>query len=206
MWKYLLIFAGGAIIGSASTYLITKKKYENQAQKEIEEVRNIYFDKCRRINSINKLNEEKDRLKTAINNGQSIAAQYKPDIDEEPDESADISEDEDDEEDYENEDQWEREKINPVEHPGDPYTITPHDFAYTNRHYDKITLLYYPSQEVLINELEGMEEDVDSTIGEDSLAKFGEFDENVAYVRNDRLGIDYEVILQPKTADYYIED
>lgn len=196
MWKYLLIFVGGALMGSASTYLLTKKKYESEAQKEIEEVRNIYFEKCRKRENIDKMNAKKDLLMDHVDTMKSITSTY----------GYSEEETQEDLEEPDEEDKWEAERINPVEHPSDPYSITPHDFAYANRHYDKITLLYYPSEEVLINEIEGMEEDINQTIGKDALSKFGEFEEDVAYIRNDRLGVDYEVILQPKTSHYIFDE
>ncbi len=195
MWKQLLIFAGGALLGSTCTYLIVKKKFSDQAQEEINEVRTIYFEKCRKRENIDKMNEEKDRIKEEMDKGYGIASSYYVNDEDDP-----IDEKE------EKEQEWELEKNNPVEHPDYPYSITPHDFAYTDRHYDKITLLYYPSEEVLINEIEGVEEDVNATIGEEALSKFGEFEEDVVYIRNDRLGIDYEVILQPNTSHYLFED
>lgn len=194
MVKDLLIFAGGVLLGSAATYLIVKKKYEKTSQDEIEEIRNIYFEKCRRVDGIRKMEDEKETLKnTVLTSGYTSEEEFE--------ETDDKEEEEDDQE-----AEWEKERIAPVEHPQDPYTITPHQFAYDNRHYEKLTLLYYPSEEALVSEETQEEEDVNMTIGEESLKKFGEFDEDVAYVRNDRVGIDYEVILMPESEHYYIEE
>lgn len=205
MVKEMLIFAGGAFLGSACTYLLVKKIYRDKAEAEISEVRNIYYEKCRRVDNIHKNEDYKKQIinfdnedldesnKIIENNGYNYE---KP----EDDDSLDIPTEEDIDE------EWEREHIAPSENSSDRYTITPHQFAFENRHYDKITLLYYPADKILVNELTDNEEAVDITIGEDALTKFGEFEEDVVYVRNDRIGIDYEVILQPISSHYYISE
>ena len=196
MLKEALIFTGGVGLGATGTYLLIKKKYEGIAQNEIDEVKSLYLSKCRKIDAVNKLNEEKEKMTSiAVNNNY-----YK----EEP--SDGIEPDEDLEAISSKEEEWEREREAPVEHPSEPYTITPYQFAYENRHYDKLTLLYYPADKVLLNESEDIQESIDESIGEDALTKFGEFEEEVAYVRNDRLGIDYEVLLQPENEHYISED
>ena len=191
MVKELLIFAGGVLLGSAATYLIVRDKYKREAQEEVDEVRSIYFEKCRRAESIRKMEDEKEEMKSTI-----LKYGYSDLVNEDSEEI--------DTEDVE--DQWEEEHIAPVEHPGDPYTITPHQFAYENRHYEKVTLLWYPSEKLLVSEIDGYEEDIDAAIGDDALTKFGEFEEDVVYVRNDRLGIDFEVIRQPDDEHYNLGD
>ena len=201
MLKEVLIFTGGALVGAACTYLAIKGKYERQSKEEIDELRKMYLDKCRKVDEIHKLEERKEELKDIIVKTQAkIVNDYLPNSEtEEPDE----------EEDEDEENIFEAERIPPVEHPKDPYTISPDKFAYENRHYDKVTLLYYPQEDVLTNELYDYpedQEDVDMTIGRDALTKFGEFEEDVVYVRNDRIGIDYEVILQPDFIHYIFMD
>ena len=41
-------------------------------------------------------------------------------------------------------------------------------------------------------------EDVDNTVGYDSLERFGEYEDDVVYVRNDRLKSDFEILLSLK--------
>jgi len=75
-----------------------------------------------------------------------------------------------------------------------PYTISPEDFVNDHRDFDKITLMYY-SDGVLIEEMSReLITDIDATVGYDSLQKFGEFEEDVVYVRNERISTDFEII------------
>lgn len=88
----------------------------------------------------------------------------------------------------------------------DPYVITKYDFDNENRHYSKITAYYYKDN-VLVEE--GMDNDPQYDarryLGIDVSQIFGMVkdedndDENIAYVRNDRLSIDYEIIRSSQT-------
>ena len=50
----LIIFAVGTAVGSAVTYTLLKTKFEQMAQDEIEEVRNLYLKKTEELNESNK--------------------------------------------------------------------------------------------------------------------------------------------------------
>ncbi len=78
----------------------------------------------------------------------------------------------------------------------EPYTISPEDFVNDKPFFDKITLEYF-TDDVLSNAIsEEIVTDISGTIGRESLNKFGEYEEDVVYVRNEKLSTDYEVILQ----------
>ena len=177
MYKNILIFAGGIILGAVGTYLITNKKikdkYEEISTREITEVKQLYLSKCRKQDEIKKLNDEKERMMETIQ-----ANRYSV-----------MDEEEDGEEQL-------REAEAPVEHPDTPYVITPDQFVNEKRYYEKLTLLYYEDDETLTNEIDDRIEDIDTSIGAESIDHFGEWEPDVVYVRNDRIGIDYEVILQ----------
>ena len=77
-----------------------------------------------------------------------------------------------------------------------PYTISGEEFVNGNKFYDKTTLNYYDDG-ILEDEItEEIIEDIDAAIGMDSLTKFGEYEEDVVFVRNERLSTDYEVVRQ----------
>ena len=79
---------------------------------------------------------------------------------------------------------------------GKIYSISPEQFTNEEPYYDKITLEYY-TDGILCEALsEEIITDIPSAIGKDALNKFGEYEEDVVYVRNDKRGIDYEVIQQ----------
>lgn len=65
--------------------------------------------------------------------------------------------------------------------------------------YDKETLIFYEEDGVLTDQYDhviGLNE----TIGEEALNHFGEEEEDIVYVRNNKLMIDYEVILEHKAS------
>lgn len=83
-----------------------------------------------------------------------------------------------------------------------PYVIHPEDFVNDRPFFDKITLEYY-EDDVLCNAIsEEIITDVDGTIGLESLKHFGEYEEDVVYVRNDKTSTDYEVIYQHRPFAY----
>ena len=74
-----------------------------------------------------------------------------------------------------------------------PFEIPPEDYALTCDNYEKMSLLYYVSDDVLANEAE---EIVDTDLFVGSLIADSGFDYNdqeVMYVRNDRLMCDFEI-------------
>lgn len=76
-----------------------------------------------------------------------------------------------------------------------PYVITPEEFAESN--YETKTLLYF-SDKVLADEDYNVIYNIKDEVGEDSLTRFGEYAEDSVYVRNDRLYIDYEILLDER--------
>lgn len=64
-----------------------------------------------------------------------------------------------------------------------------------NPYYDKVTLFYYDDG-VLASEEEEIITDIEGTVGYSSLARIGEYEPDVVYVRDDRTSTDYEIIRQ----------
>ena len=83
----------------------------------------------------------------------------------------------------------------------EPYVIPKYEFENGNKHYSKVTVYYYKDN-VMVEE--GLENDPEYDgrryLGMDPNEIFGAINdpdndnEDVAYVRNDRVGIDYEVL------------
>ena len=206
MYKQILIFAGGALLGAAGGYFLAdrliKKKYELMAQQEINEVKSMYLAKCRKLDDIKKNDEQKSIIATF--NPSNVSVDHL-DIDKEiknkiNDMYGILSKTK-----YSNslsatnldgsEDRFIEDEP-PIENLETPYVITTRDFVHTKRYYDKITLLYYEDDGTLATESDNMIEDIDVAIGDSSLDHFGEYEEDAVYVRNDRLSTDYEVLLQ----------
>lgn len=198
MYKSIITFSLGALIGSLATYFIVKDKFESQANEEIESVKNTYkkLTECKQIT--NTLNEAKKEMASEIfgkkyedtveklgyQKNYNIFSKQMPDVD---------AEDEED---------------NIVDLPSKkdiaifPYTISPEMFVNDKKYFDKITLEYYEGNDMLVEEITGDAVDVDMAIGRDSLKMFGEFEKDLVYVRNERLETDYEVYHYPGS---YIE-
>lgn len=78
-----------------------------------------------------------------------------------------------------------------------PFVISQPDYAYGDegREYKKVTLKWFPKDQVLLDEDDEPIDDVDRYIGWRSLRQFGgeSGDENIVYVRNRNSEIDFEV-------------
>ena len=70
-----------------------------------------------------------------------------------------------------------------------PYVISPDEFG-ENEDYDTISLTYYGGDKI---------EDVDDVVGMESLTRFGEYEDDSIFVRNDRLRCDYEILMDERT-------
>lgn len=80
------------------------------------------------------------------------------------------------------------------------YIITPEEFG-ENEDYDTSSLYYY-ADGVLADVDDSPINDVDNTVGYDSLKTFGKYEDDAVYVRNDILKCDYEIM---KSEQYYID-
>lgn len=77
--------------------------------------------------------------------------------------------------------------------PQKPYVIPPETFGELDD-YEKISLTWYADQ-LLADDNNDLVEDVEATIGFESLGHFGEYEDDSVFVRNDRLKCDYEILL-----------
>lgn len=75
-----------------------------------------------------------------------------------------------------------------------PYVIGPDAFGEAEG-YDEISLTLYADGTVTDDNDRAMSEDeIEETIGKDSLSHFGEYEADSVFVRNDRLKADYEIL------------
>lgn len=165
----IIVFAAGAIVGSAVTYKVVESKCRQEAQDEIESVRAHY---------------RKDEVKT----------EEAPDSDDEEECPGDAPE-----EYYEKTSERERYNSiikgagyseEEEEDMDRPYVITPEEYA--EGEYPNISLTYY-ADGVVTNDRGKIIRNVDELIGEESLNHFGEYEEDTVYVRNDKHRVDYEI-------------
>ena len=73
-----------------------------------------------------------------------------------------------------------------------PYVIPPDEFDELDG-YEVISLTYY-ADGVLTDDYNEPVEDVENTVGSDSLTHFGEYEDDSVFVRNDNLKVDYEIL------------
>lgn len=175
MTKTILTFGAGAALGSALTYYFVKDYYKEIAEEEIDSVKEI-FNKPKKPADVVPIGSRREKPPI-----EDIYTQY---VKETTNYNTISAEKEHPEED-------ESEEID---------TISPGKFAEFNS-YSKETLLYFAEDDLLVRAAteEGQYEiidDVEGTIGFESLNNFGEFEEGVVYVRNPMIATDFEVILQ----------
>lgn len=185
-----MIFIFGAAVGSVATWQYIKKKYERIAQEEIDSVKET-FSKLE-VKSKNNDSEDNNNVRTIVER-----AKDKPSVVEYAawlrkqgytnysdtdslSEDSNVSEEEVDEN-----------MINDK-----PYVISPDEFG-EFYDYEKISLTYYADQ-VLADEDDELVEDIEETVGFESLNAFGEYEDDSVFVRNDRLKCDYEILLDQR--------
>lgn len=85
-----------------------------------------------------------------------------------------------------------------------PYIISPSEFG--EHDYDTVSYTLY-ADGTLADDMDDPVLDVEDTVGKDSLYHFGEYEEDSVFVRNDRLKIDIEILLDSRNySDVYSID
>lgn len=79
-----------------------------------------------------------------------------------------------------------------------PYVIGPDDFA-NDSTFEKVTLTFFSGDEVFMTVNEEVLQSGMEMIGRENLDRFGEYESEVLYVRNELQGVDYEVILEERS-------
>lgn len=179
--KLIVSFAAGAAIGAVVTWRLLHEKHEQRIKEEIDSIRKSLskMPKAEAVENDPK-NEAADRASY-----RDLTKRYRTGnetIQDFPDE--------------------------PVENDPDPnsvpYIITPDEFASLDG-YDVISLTYF-ADHVLCDDQLAVIEDIEGTIGPEALDNFGIYDVNAVHVRNDRLKVDYEVLLDLRKYRDILED
>lgn len=186
MLSKVLYFAVGAALGSAATYFVVKRKYEELANQERIEREEYYKSK-----------EEEEEY-------------YEP-VDEDMVEYNNIASSYTSQEDAKGDDilkyyrqrvkEHEKEREKEEENVGErPYVISPEEFGEVG--YKTVSLTYYANG-VLADEhdKEIGEDGIERLVGMESLNHFGEYEDDSVFVRNDKLHTDYEILKD--LDDYY---
>lgn len=77
-----------------------------------------------------------------------------------------------------------------------PYSISVEDFLMSHKEFDKTTLMFYEGDEVLSTENGDVVEDINYILGNDWTKYVGKYEDNIAYIRNEKISTDYEVICE----------
>ena len=194
--KGFLIFTAGLSVGGAAGYFATKKylevKYEQDLQMQIQDVKDHY-------KLIRKEGEYAAPETVPVDYENVLEGLEYIEHSEEGPEAEDVNPVfVDEEEDVETDEtgftsvyqeEYERDR-------SQPYIITVKEFMEDRDEYDKTTITYFEDDDVLCDEREEVIPNVEYTVGNDALTKFGELseDKNIVYVRNERTSTDFEIV------------
>ena len=177
----------GSAIGSMSTFAFLKKRYDDIFEEELKSVKEEFskrpdFDLSVKKNDSEENTKEEDDSKLSDD---IFAKKYARDNFKTS--YSDFSKS------YSNKNQESH----------DAYVIPPEEFGEIYD-YSKVSLTYW-ADGVVTDENYDIFEDVDGTIGEESLEHFGEYEDISVYVRNDLAKCDYEILLDTRKYSDFIE-
>ena len=192
----VIIFATGAVIGSLVAWRLTKTKYEKIMIEEEQSLREYYNKKVKIIEDTatdlhDSYQHREDELRKNLeerNYKEQETVQDTNEVDNKVffDRYTEILKG------YTSS-QEECLNDNANESTNDkPYVVSPDEFGDADD-YDIITLNYY-ADGVVADDWNDPIEDIGATIGEDFASHYGEYEEDVVYVRNDRLKVEYEIL------------
>lgn len=210
--KGLLLFLAGGAIGSLVTTIVLKREYRRLEQEFTQERLEFMRDNKRAEKAPKEPTEASGEDKSVEDKKERQETEKITDLDKvrynkiarnyrtvRTGDGIEYPVAEDDE--IEERDRHERLSLETVDTGDGPYVITLEQFQEEMDHYDKSTIYYYEDDDTLTDEGEEVITDVTATIGDDALDNFGcgSEDPEVVYVRNDKMGIDYEVIRLSKS-------
>ena len=203
MWKIVLAATGGLAVGGAAGWFFTKRHYENLVETRIaDELKRFYILRDVRMAaglwSTNEVDAEFEKPEEAEdfdidrNSYQYLTEPYIPEMVETIRYSK----------------AWKgdvRDAKTAPPSPNEPFLIDEEAWGVGVPGYGSESLSYYLDGDLLIND-ESEVLDIDEFIGQHSLEEFRHFEtqDDIIFVRNPKLGMDYEVSLS--RGRYYVED
>lgn len=173
----VIIFAAGAVIGSAVTWKVVKTKYEQIANDEIAEMREYVRSKQEPKEPSAPEKSIVDIQEVEKHEYVNLTMNYLRGINE-------------------NEEKGGAEEVEEYK----PHVITPDEYG-EEEDYDTVTLTYYADGVVEDDQCNIMP-DPEEILGENFADNFDEYGVDSVYVRNDELKIDYEILRDIRT---YVE-
>lgn len=172
----IFIFATGAAVGSLVTYRLVKSRCEQQADEVIKEMKEYYIHKY----------DGPQQAEPSMGDTETPAEEVaEPTIEDYRETLVEAG--------YTNYSKIRKEEVEKVEK---PYVIMPEEFGEIDG-YETISLTLY-ADGVLTDDFDDPIEDVEHTVGKDSLDHFGEYEDDSVFVRNDRLRCDYEILMDTR--------
>jgi hypothetical protein len=172
----VLAFVAGAAIGAAVSWKFAKTKYEMIANEEIESVKEVLLSK--RAEKKEESSEDETDEPATRPDPTTVTLMEK-----------DTAKDE-----YKALTEEYKEKGEPTHGEG-PYVISPNDFGEIEE-YDTVSLSYFADKILADDDYSIITQtDIEEFVGLESLNHFGEYEDDSVFVRNDRLKIDFEILL-----------
>ena len=172
-FKIILSFCSGGIIGGSFIYFVLNKKFNERIDFEVKSLKEKYLPKGTK--KINKKNQS-DKKKNNEKKDSTIKIDYSKCY---PDNQTSTKE------------------LKPEQNScKTPVVISPEEFE-VEEDYTTIYLTYY-ADKILADEMDNPVQ-INSTIGEDALNHFGEFEDDILHVRDDKCKIYYEITKDPRT-------
>ena len=172
----VFIFVAGAAIGSVTTWKLLEKRNEQIIQQEVDEFKEYWSNKESVTTSGHATTDDTE---SESNDSVTYTNNDKDEYEEKVSELG-----------YTKEEKGGSEKMSYYDK---PYVIRPDEFGELDD-YETISLTYY-ADKVLTDENDEPIDDVDDIVGLDSLETFGEYEDDSVFVRNDRMRVDYEILL-----------
>lgn len=184
MKKAIFAFLFGATAGSIVTWLIAKDYYEKRERESIESVKEVFGKTFKPKEDENEdktepQTVEEDHPEVDINKYAKLLSQEEY-----------VN--------YSNSEVPVDDKPKKIDH-SKPYVIAPEQFQEYDD-YTVISLTYFEDGVLTDENFEIMKgEDVENSVGSESLTHFGEYEDDSVYVRNERLKVDYEILKDQRT-------
>lgn len=176
----VVIFSLGAAAGSVVSWKLLKTKYEQIAQEEIESVREVY----------SKKQKELKKLEESYNSSIKLNSEKEKPVEDDKNQYRNIAEN--------------YKKGGSESMKNKPYVVTPEEFGELDE-YETISLTYY-SDGILTDERDEPIDNVDELVGVESLDRFGEYEDDSVFVRNDRLKCDFEILADNREYTEIVND
>lgn len=164
---FVLGLATGAAVGAVVSWRINKVKYQKIMEEEISSMREVLSKKA--ADSISEEAETTEETEVELPDDVADAMRRYDRVSEEIQNGG---------------------KIVMGKH---PYVISPEEYGDMDG-YTQETLTLYADNVITYYATDELVEDVDKTIGSDSLTHFGEYEDDAVYVRNDALKTDFEIL------------